>query len=84
LVLGFLIFIFDSKHPDGVGVCGHLHTNKKCLRKTVQNRTAYALDTVCDVIVTVSDNLNRNRTEISQLCEIGLHDFLVNVRMDAC
>ena len=32
---------------------------------------------------TVSDS-NRDREIFSQLCEIGLHDFLRNVRMDAC
>ena len=43
LVLGFLIFIFNSKHPGAAGARGHLHTNKFSLSKTVQNRTACCL-----------------------------------------
>jgi len=42
LVLGFLIFIFNSKHPDGVGARGHVHTNKFRLCKTVQTEQPVA------------------------------------------
>ena len=74
LVLGFLVFICSSKHPDAVGVWGEFHTNKLSFAKTVQNRTASGAEYPYDGLYGEKCD-RRRKSGLGKLASLTCHSF---------